>query len=92
MATDLRPLSAAVEMSLAGALRGLSRVPNSDLEELLRAVHAGRVEFPLQGSGLLLLGLNRLADNAAPLLGLDERGVRAVIAVVLAERRHVGRS
>lgn len=78
-------------MSLAGALRGLTRVPSSDLEALLRAVHAGRLEFPLQGSGLRLLGLNRLADDAAPLLGLDERAVRAMIAVVLAERRHLER-
>jgi hypothetical protein len=79
-------------MSLAGALRGLSHVPDSDLEALLRAVHTGRVEFPLQGSGLLILGLNRLADDASALLGLDERGVRAVIAVVLAERRHLRRT
>lgn len=78
-------------MSLAGALRGLTRVPDSDLEELLRAIHAGRVEFPLQGPGLLLLGLNRLADEGASLMGLDERGVRAVIAAVLAERRHLRR-
>lgn len=84
--------ASAYSMSMAGALRGLTRVPDSDLEALLRAVHAGRIKFPLQGSGLLILGLNRLADEAAPLLGLDERGVRAVIAVVLAERRHVRRA
>ncbi len=68
-------------------LRGLTQVPSEDLEELLRAVHRGRLEFPLRRQGLLLLGMNRLAEHASLLQGLDERGLRAVLVAVLAERR-----
>lgn len=67
--------------------RGLSEVPTEDLEALLRAVHRGRLEFPLRRQGLLLLGMNRLAEHASLLQGLDERGLRAVLVAVLAERR-----
>ena len=66
--------------------RGLTRVPEDRLIALLRAVHRGHIEFPLQRVGLLKLGFNRLADEAGPLIGLDERGVRTAIALVLAER------
>ena len=67
--------------------RALSRVPSEDLEGLLRAVHHGRVEFPLRREALMLMGMNRLADHADVLIGLDEKGVRAVVVAVLAERR-----
>lgn len=68
-------------------LRGLSKVPTEDLEDLLRAIHQGRLEFPLRREHLMVMGLNRLADGADVLIGLDERGVRAVIVAVIAERR-----
>ena len=67
--------------------RGLSRVPSESLEGLLRAIYHGRVTFPLQRQTLMAMGMNRLADNADLLVGLDEKGVRAVIAAVIAERR-----
>ena len=67
--------------------RGLSQVPNEDLEGLLRALHKGRVELPLRRETLMVMGMNRLADNADLLIGLDERGLRAVLVAVLAERR-----
>ncbi|MEM9071519.1 MAG: hypothetical protein AAGE52_23635 [Myxococcota bacterium] len=67
--------------------QGLTGVPTSDLEELLRAVHRKRLEFPLRRQNLLLLGMNRLADHASLLQGLDERGLRAVLVAVIAERR-----
>ena len=70
--------------------QALTKVPTEDLEALLRAVHRGRVEFPLRRQGLLLLGMNRLADHASVLQGLDERGLRAVLVAVLAERRASG--
>ncbi len=67
--------------------QGLSQVPTEDLEALLRALHRGRLEFPFGRRVLLLLGMNRLADHASLLQGLDERGLRAVLVAVLAERR-----
>ncbi len=66
---------------------GLTRVPDSDLEALLRRVHRGELRCPLRRSDLLLAGMNVLADHGDLLLGLDEAGVRAVVAAVLAERR-----
>lgn len=62
-------------------------VPDQDLEDLLRAVHRGQLEFPLTRDALMAWGKNRLADGADLLVGLDERGLRAVLAAVLAERR-----
>lgn len=67
--------------------RGLSQVPSEDLEGLLRALHKKRVELPLRRETLLVMGMNRLADHADVLIGLDERGLRAVLVAVLAERR-----
>ncbi|MEO0322261.1 MAG: hypothetical protein AAF447_04855 [Myxococcota bacterium] len=74
---------------MAGTLgRGLAAVPAEDLVKLLRLVHQGHVAFPLTRVELLVRGMNRLADHADVLVGLDEAGVRAVIVAVLAERRH----
>jgi len=66
---------------------GLSRLTSEELEKLLRAVHAGRVTFPLSRASLTLAGFSDLADRADALLGLDERGTRTVLVAVLAERR-----
>ncbi len=67
--------------------RGLSKVPSSDLEGLMRAIYKGRVEFPLRRETLMMMGMNRLAEQADVLLGLDEKATRAVLVAVLAERR-----
>ena len=68
--------------------RGLAVVPADDLVKLLRLIHQGHVAFPLTRVELLVRGMNRLAEHADVLVGLDEAGVRAVIVAVLAERRH----
>jgi hypothetical protein len=66
---------------------GLSRLSTGELERLLSAVHAGRVTFPLSRASMTLAGFSDVADRADTLLGLDERGTRAVLVAVLAERR-----
>lgn len=66
---------------------GLTRVPDADLETLLRRIHRGELRCPLRRRDLLLSGMNVLADRGDLLLGLDDAGVRAVISAVLAERR-----
>ena len=69
------------------AASGLSPVPDEDIENLVRLIYQGHIPFPLERRRLLELGLNRLAENGGLIVGLDERGVRAVLAAVLAERR-----
>ncbi len=66
---------------------GLTKVPDEDLMGLLRALHHGRLTFPITRSMLFTMGMNQLAEHADPLLGLSEDGVRAVLVTVLAERR-----
>ena len=68
---------------------GLTKVPDEDLMLLLRALHRGRLTFPITRSMLFTMGMNQLAEHADPLLGLNEGGVRAVLVTVLAERRRV---
>ena len=65
----------------------LSGAPTEEIRALLAAVHRGRVAFPLERTTVMLMGLNGLADHADLLVGLGERGVRAVLVAVLAERR-----
>ena len=71
-------------MQDAGA--GLTAVPTHDLKKLLRALHRGQVPCPLRKSTLMTMGMNRLAENASNLAGLDEQGLRAILTCVIAER------
>lgn len=72
--------------------RALSQTPTEDLEILLRHAHKGNLEYPLTRKTLLLMGMNRMAEMADVLFGLDERGVRAVLVAVIAERREQERA
>ena len=70
----------------AGA--GLTGVGTRDLEKALAALHRGGVRFPLDIGELARHGLQqRAGDLLGALRGLDERGARAVLVCVLAERR-----
>ncbi|MCA9575020.1 MAG: hypothetical protein H6726_27000 [Sandaracinaceae bacterium] len=66
---------------------GLTLVPDEDLEALIRLAYQGQIPFPLERRRLMELGLNRIADHASVIVGLDERALRAVVSAVLAERR-----
>ena len=68
---------------------GLSRLSDEDLKELLRRVHHEELSSPLRRSELLTMGMNKIADNADLLVGLDRAGVRAVLVAVLAERQRL---
>ena len=70
---------------------GLVSVSDDDLRELLRQIHRGELVCPITRIGLATVGLLRLGDDLDVLQGLDERGVRAVLVSVLAERRRVSR-
>lgn len=70
---------------------GLTKVPDSELETLLRWIHRGMQRFPIRRSDFLGAGLPYLAEFGDLLQGLDEPGARAVIVAVLAERRRLTR-
>lgn len=66
---------------------GLTRVADAELEGLLRALYKSRFELPLTRQTLLSMGLHGLADHGNVIIGLDARGLQAVLVAVLAERR-----
>lgn len=67
--------------------RGLTQVSIEELEALLRALHRGRFELPLERHTLHLMALHGLAEHGGILVGLDARGLQAVLVSVLAERK-----
>jgi hypothetical protein len=66
---------------------GLTALSTRDLEHLLRALHRGELRCPVGQAELHMAGLSYLIDRVDALRGLDERGVRAVLVAVLAERK-----
>lgn len=68
---------------------GLTRVSTEELEALLRALHRKRFELPLTKQTLMLMGLHAAADHGGVLIGLDAKGLHAVLVAVLAERRRM---
>lgn len=72
-------------MKTAGA--GLTGLTTTDLERLLRALHKGELRCPIGHAELHMAGLSYLVDRIDLLQGLDERGVRAVLVAVIAERK-----
>lgn len=65
----------------------ITKIPDEDLQKVARAAYRGHLQFPLTRQQFLVMGLNRVADFGDVFIGLDERGMRAVIAAVLAERK-----
>ena len=65
----------------------LTHLADKDLENILRRVHQGALPLPVTTRSLHAAGLSYLVDKLDFLLGLDERGLRAVLVAVLAERR-----
>lgn len=66
---------------------GLVGVPTDHLERLFRRLVRGELVLPLTKASLLAMGFNEVAVSGDLLLGLDARGVRAVLVAVIAERR-----
>lgn len=70
---------------------GLVDVPTPDLEKLLRHLVRGELDVPVTIVGFTRLGLQHRANVLlGTLRGLDAAAVRAVLVVVLAERRSGG--
>ena len=69
---------------------GLTAIGTDHLEKLLRLVHRRELPCPFKRATLLGMGLNRIAEDGAVLVGLDEKAVRAVLISVLAERKRRG--
>ena len=72
-------------------MHGLARVSTEDLSRLLRIVHRGAVPFPISRASLVLCAFGHLEGELDLLVGLDQRGARAVLVAVIAERREVGK-
>jgi len=68
---------------------GLTSLNDKQLKVILKKVYRKELSCPFYRSDLLLRGLNAVAEDGDLLFGLDEAGVRAVIAAVFAERRSV---
>lgn len=71
---------------------GLTKVPDAELETLLRWIHRGEQRLPIRRSDFLASGLPYLSEYGDLLQGLDEPGARAVLVAVLAERRKAART
>ena len=71
--------------SFAGGA-GLTELSLADLKNLLKRLHEGALSCPIGPRELHLAGLDYLQDRIDFLQGLDERGVRAVLVAVIAER------
>jgi len=69
--------------------QGLLNVQTKDLKALLSCIHSGSLSCPITQIGLAQIGLLRLGDDLGHLNGLDEKGARAVLVAVLAERPNV---
>lgn len=70
---------------------GLTRLTDQEIEELLRALHRGFLRYPIKLSDLIGSGFPHVAEKADIVQGLDERGLRALLIAVLAERRQADR-
>jgi hypothetical protein len=73
------------------SVHGLSRVSVDDLTRLLRIVHRGVVPFPITRASLVLCAFGHLEGELDLLVGLDQRGARALLVGVIAERREASR-
>ena len=77
-----------LEQLMFDAARGLTDVSTSDLMKLLGALHGGHLSFPLTITDLTRVGLQHCATRLLQeLREVDERGARATVVCVIAERR-----
>ncbi len=72
---------------MLGAAAGLTPVRTDDLKKLLRLVHRGEMNFPLNPTELARVGLQHCSpEMLSTLRELDQRAVTAVIVAVISER------
>lgn len=92
--SDVAPLvwragsPSAIDRAMPDLPMALTGVPTHELEQLLRLVHHQKIEIPITPVSLAFAGLqHRAAELMQSLRGLDEKGARAVLVAVLAERK-----
>lgn len=68
---------------------GLTALNTEQLKHILKKVYLKELPCPFTRADLLVRGLNAVAEEGDLLFGLNEAGVRAVIAAALAERKAV---
>jgi len=67
--------------------KGLTDLPTETLKQALAALHRKELTCPLTIQDLTRVGLQHCAGELLEVLrGLDEKGVRAVLVAVIAER------
>ncbi|RLB56283.1 MAG: hypothetical protein DRJ42_03700 [Deltaproteobacteria bacterium] len=66
---------------------GLTLLTDDEIKALLAALHHGHLVFPIRLSDLIGGGFPHIAEKAEIVSGLDERGLRALLVSVMAERR-----
>ena len=67
--------------------KGLVDLPTATLKSLLAALHRKQLSCPITIQDLTRVGLQYCATDLLEVLrGLDEKGVRAVLVTVIAER------
>ena len=68
-------------------VQGLTSLTTEHLKKLLKYLHDGSMETPLNAHSIACVGFQfRHAELMSALRGLDEVGIRAVLVCVLAER------
>jgi hypothetical protein len=73
---------------MAKAQLALTGIETTRLEGLLRHLHRGELECPMSPVGLTCVGFQDVSEIVMGVMrGLDERGARAVLVAVLAERQ-----
>ncbi|MCA9626809.1 MAG: hypothetical protein KC766_04065 [Myxococcales bacterium] len=68
-------------------LKGLTRVPTSKLQRLLKLLHQDRIGLPISGASLMTAGLSDIADDVEMLKGLERQTAQLVLVAVIAERK-----
>jgi hypothetical protein len=72
---------------MIGSGQGLTGLTTEELVDLLRLIHRSQLPCPIKASELMAMGLNKVVNEAALLIGLERRAATAVLVAVIAERR-----
>lgn len=73
-------------MSVASAF-GLHRLPNAELERLLRALHRGALPSPITRASLIEKAFGHIEGHLDLIVGRDVASAKALVIAVLAERQ-----
>ena len=66
---------------------GLTELRTDELKSLLKLIYNGKLVCPFNRQILMTMGFNRVSECGELLCNLEEKSVRAILFVVLAERK-----